>query len=359
MPKSTFYLNYDDSKKVYYDYGTRNMGFKDYVLRNKSYIGLSFPIEVCLTLRNPNIADLDPYSEELTDKEKRDILNECMVNPWYYLREVARDSDGNYFTMDHGKFAATFCALHNINFYYHVPEVCRRTDYVKALVQMSNIISYGEGANILRGMSKEDASSYNFPKVPALEHVPSINSVLINGQDFTALRGTRPTIAVIDSADNDSYLKESLNEFLPLMACMRNQITHNSAPSFCVITGNPSMHKATYHIENKCLSNPDLQFDMYTKDMGIYERQLPSSMEFMYIDFDLIELGCSFDTAMEQFLTKNGLTSPHEPTLPKLEAFTSEVLMKRYMDLDIIDKLEVNKTYVDLVNRYVRSHYNK
>lgn len=41
-----------------------------------------------LTLLNPDLADIDPYDPDLTRTEKIMVLDECVNNFWYYLREV-------------------------------------------------------------------------------------------------------------------------------------------------------------------------------------------------------------------------------------------------------------------------------
>lgn len=43
-----------------------------------------------LAIKNPEIAHLDPHSEELTEDEKILISLECRDNVWYFLREVVR-----------------------------------------------------------------------------------------------------------------------------------------------------------------------------------------------------------------------------------------------------------------------------
>jgi hypothetical protein len=42
-----------------------------------------------LTLMNPELQGIDPFSETLTDEERMKIAAEVKCNPWYFLREVA------------------------------------------------------------------------------------------------------------------------------------------------------------------------------------------------------------------------------------------------------------------------------
>lgn len=43
-----------------------------------------------LALHNPMLADIDPWSEDLTQEEIIMIVAECKENPWYFFREVVR-----------------------------------------------------------------------------------------------------------------------------------------------------------------------------------------------------------------------------------------------------------------------------
>lgn len=54
----------------------RQMGIKNYYFM--------------LALHNPKLVDVDPFDPNLTTDQKIDIDFECMVNPWYFFREVAR-----------------------------------------------------------------------------------------------------------------------------------------------------------------------------------------------------------------------------------------------------------------------------
>lgn len=70
----------------------------DYDTKNKSFYRLSmlykemgiknhlFP----LTLFQRELVGVDPFDPNLTRQQKTMILNECIYNPWYYFREVAR-----------------------------------------------------------------------------------------------------------------------------------------------------------------------------------------------------------------------------------------------------------------------------
>lgn len=71
---------------VSYDFGTKNESFKKvaFELRNMGIKNWREPLRIY----NPIVARLDPYSDSLSDEEKRLIMQECAVNVFYYLREI-------------------------------------------------------------------------------------------------------------------------------------------------------------------------------------------------------------------------------------------------------------------------------
>ena len=84
-------LYLDDFKKypnATYDFSTRNKSFVEYAakLRNRGIQNCAF----CLTVLNPAVIGLDPYSPDLTVEQKELIAVEATTNYWYFLREVAR-----------------------------------------------------------------------------------------------------------------------------------------------------------------------------------------------------------------------------------------------------------------------------
>lgn len=48
-----------------------------------------------LSLLNPKLVGVDPFSDNLTIEQKTDIVLECTYNPWYFYREVLRVPSGS------------------------------------------------------------------------------------------------------------------------------------------------------------------------------------------------------------------------------------------------------------------------
>lgn len=70
------------------DFTTTNASFLRIatILKKLSPKNYLFP----LALHDQSLIDIDPYDPTLTPEQQTKIAVECMVNPWYYFREVAR-----------------------------------------------------------------------------------------------------------------------------------------------------------------------------------------------------------------------------------------------------------------------------
>lgn len=75
-------------RKYIYDVQTKNISFiqtsvdlKRLGIKNHMFF---------LKLYDPSLRGVDPHSPTLTDDQIIRIINECIINPWFYLREVAR-----------------------------------------------------------------------------------------------------------------------------------------------------------------------------------------------------------------------------------------------------------------------------
>lgn len=71
------------------DYSTSNESFLNFVAFLDKEMGVKncqFP----LTLLQPGLIGVDPFSPDLTEEEQAMIKMECKFNPWYFIREVFR-----------------------------------------------------------------------------------------------------------------------------------------------------------------------------------------------------------------------------------------------------------------------------
>lgn len=105
-----------------YDVHTKNLSFLKVckMLRDKGVKNNKF----MLRLDNPNLQGVDPYSKNLTPKQKVEIYNECCNNVWYFIREVVLlPSAGQniHYEANLGNLTMTYVKEKNKNFVLILP----------------------------------------------------------------------------------------------------------------------------------------------------------------------------------------------------------------------------------------------
>lgn len=99
-----------------YDLNTKNESFldvhnflKDRGIKNNKFM---------LQLNNHNLVAIDPFEPNLSKIEKLWIMQECIANPWYFIREIARwEHNGKMVPtkLDRGNVVMYWCALNGIS----------------------------------------------------------------------------------------------------------------------------------------------------------------------------------------------------------------------------------------------------
>ena len=77
---------------VYYHMSTTNKSFLE-VQKYLEDIGIENN-KFMLVLLDPDLARIDPHDPALPTSMKVQVLRECLYNPWYYFREVAKSDSG-------------------------------------------------------------------------------------------------------------------------------------------------------------------------------------------------------------------------------------------------------------------------
>lgn len=113
-------------RKVYYQMSTTNKSFLDmyHYLKDRDITNNRF----FLVLTDPDLAGVDPRDPRLNTFMKQKILRECVVNYWYFIREVIRIPDqggsaggGIQYKLHRGNLALNFCLIYNWNTFAEFP----------------------------------------------------------------------------------------------------------------------------------------------------------------------------------------------------------------------------------------------
>ena len=119
-----------------YDIKTRNLSFLQVAVDLKR-LGIKNNM-FFLRLYDETLQGVDPFSPYLTEDQMVRIINECIINPWYFLRECVRipDQGGNGipYQLHRANLAQTFCFLLGIDHYVVIPRQKGKTQSAIAII---------------------------------------------------------------------------------------------------------------------------------------------------------------------------------------------------------------------------------
>lgn len=122
------------AKTPFYDFRTKNQSFielwhdlKKLGIKNNKFF---------LRLYDRDLQGVDPYSRVLPKETQLKILFECMINPWYWLREILRIPEdgkplevggGTQYRIDRNNLACWYLFLNGIDHYQSKPRQTGKT----------------------------------------------------------------------------------------------------------------------------------------------------------------------------------------------------------------------------------------
>lgn len=120
MDTVLFKKDWDRFPGAIWDLDTPNKSFVDFcaLLKSMGVKNYLFP----LTLMQPELVGVDPFSPNLTEAQKVMIKVECQENPWYFIREVMRvpPAAGNTpvrLEANRGNISLWWCFLNHIDYF--------------------------------------------------------------------------------------------------------------------------------------------------------------------------------------------------------------------------------------------------
>lgn len=130
------------ARKFIYHLDTKNISFLQ-TARDLKVLGIKNNM-FFLRLYDPDLRNVDPYSPFLPQETIIKIINECIINPWYFLREVARipeqGGSGIPYQLNRANLAATWCFLNGIDHYLVIPRQIGKTQSTVAIINWAFLL---------------------------------------------------------------------------------------------------------------------------------------------------------------------------------------------------------------------------
>ena len=153
--------------KKSYQWNTRNTSFIE-LHKDLKALGIENN-KFFLALYDKKLEDVDPYDIVMPLETQARIVRECMINPWYFLREIARVPEdgkpitpggGTMFRIDRNSAATWYLFLLGIDHFSSKPRQCGKTvdalqkiNYAYHFGCMSTSITFGNKDSTLNKMN--------------------------------------------------------------------------------------------------------------------------------------------------------------------------------------------------------------
>ena len=147
-------------RKPIYDWKTTNQSFID-VYNDLKRLGIKNN-KFHLILYDRSLQGVDPYTPSLPVDTQIRIYLECVVNPWYFLREIARipaqgkpiePGGGDRYRLDRNNLATWYLFLNHIDNYSSKPRQCGKTQ--DALMKVNWSYHFGSASSSALFFSKD------------------------------------------------------------------------------------------------------------------------------------------------------------------------------------------------------------
>jgi hypothetical protein len=116
-----------------------------------------------LKLFDSSLEFVDPFSPHLTQEQIIRIMNECIINPWYFLRECVKipeqGGNGIPYQLHRANLAATFCFLMGLDHYLVIPRQKGKTQSTIAILDWAFLFGTTNSEFMFINKKQEDANN--------------------------------------------------------------------------------------------------------------------------------------------------------------------------------------------------------
>ena len=320
---------------VYVHLETSNQSFLDmhYYLKRIGIKNNTF----FLALYDPDLAGIDPRDEHLSAEYKTKVFRECVVNYWYFLREVVRiPASGALlrYRLDRGGLAMNYLFTLNCNMYVEMPRQFGKT--TTAITRYLWIFNFGSRNSSIMFMHKaHDGSKENLRRLKEMrDALPSYlqmssatgidgkklkvpNTVVsmqhpINNNRITTFASARSKAAASNLGRGATVPLQYWDEFawmpfnkiaygaaVPAFSKAREIARAHNAPYGIVLTSTPGdlttdIGKAAYKIRNNATRWDERYYD-YTPAQFEELRNANTESSFFCVSYTYQQLGKGMD----------------------------------------------------------------
>jgi len=148
------------ARKFIYDINTKNISFVQTAVDLKK-LGIKNNM-FFLKLYDRSLVGVDPHSPNLTEDQVIRIVNECVINPWYFLRECARIPDqgnpaGVPYLLNRANLASAWCFFNGIDNYEVIPRQIGKTQSTIAHIDWAYLFGTTNSEIMFLNMQQEKA----------------------------------------------------------------------------------------------------------------------------------------------------------------------------------------------------------
>jgi hypothetical protein len=386
--------NATQRRKYIIDTGTRNTSFLQ-TAKDLKILGVKNHF-FFLKLYDPMLKNIDPYSPFLTEEMVMRIINECIINPWYFIREVSRIPDqggkGVPFKLDRGNLADIWNILNGYSIYTLRPRQTGKTQSALAIILWAFLFGTTHSEMVFNNKEQNDANKNlhrlkeqrdklppymhykvafddDGKKINAMDNVKSLenqnnkNKIVTNAKALSVERaesigrGCSQVIQHFDEVEFTNHIKTIVQASGPAYKSAAANAKRNNAIYARIFTTTPGdldtkcCQEAIQIIEGCCTWSESF-YDWSKEDVETYIEK-NSDNGIIYIEYSYKQLGLG-----EEWFIETAKTLLNDPMKIKREIFLkrmrgSDMSPFEPEDLEVIaenqgeikEELFINKYY--------------
>ena len=197
-------------KKPYiHDLETKNLSFIQ-TAKDLHTLGIKNNV-FFLKLYDKSLRKVDPHSPFLTDDQIIKIINECMINPWYFLREVVRIPDqggkGVPYQLHRANLASTWCYLNGIDHYLVIPRQKGKTQSIIAILNWVFLLGTTNSEFMFLNLD-QTAANLNLDRLKKQRDLlpPYLQFKLVTSDDGKIIKETDNVKTLVNPVNNNKII---------------------------------------------------------------------------------------------------------------------------------------------------------